>query len=182
MPAVATPEQLFVHELQDLYYAEKTLTKTLPRLAEEASDRALSRAFAAHLKETERHVVNLEQVFRQIGEKAEAHPCPGIEGIKKEYDDFMAEHNPSAEIVDSFLTGAAARAEHYEIAGYTRLINQARALGEREAVALLQENLRQEKEALKNVETISKRLLKESNGNGTSTTGSRNRAKATASR
>ena len=94
----------------------------------------------------------------------------------------MAENDPSAKIVDNFLTGAAARTEHYEIAGYTGLINQARALGEREAVTILQENLRQEKEALKKVETISKRLLKDSNGNGTSTSGSRSRAKATASR
>lgn len=182
MPEVTTPEQLFIHELQDMYYAEKALTKTLPKLAEEATDRELSRAFAAHLKETEKHVTNLERVFRQIGEKAEAHPCPGIEGIKKEHDDFMSENDPSAEIVDSFLTGAAARAEHYEIAGYTGLVNQARALGQRESVELLQENLRQEKEALKKVETISKRLLKESNGNGSSRSGSRSRAKATASK
>ena len=74
---------------------------------------------------------------------------------------------------DAFLTGAAARTEHYEIAAYTGLVNQARALGEREAVELLQENLRQEKEALKKVETISKRLLKESNGNGSSKSASR---------
>jgi ferritin-like metal-binding protein YciE len=179
MPAMTTPEQLFVHELQDMYYAEKALTKTLPKLADEASDAELSRAFTAHLKETEKHVSNLERVFKQIGEKAEATPCPGIEGIKKEHDDFMADNDPSPKVVDNFLTGAAARAEHYEIAGYTGLINQARALGEREAMAILQENLRQEKEALKKVETISKRLLKESKGNGAATRG---RAKATASR
>ena len=103
-------------------------------------------------------------MFKQIGESAQAHPCPGIEGIKKEHDDFMPENDPTPKMRDAFLTGAAARAEHYEIAGYTGLVNQARALGEREAVTLLQENLKQEKEALKKVETISKRLLKESNG------------------
>jgi ferritin-like metal-binding protein YciE len=74
---------------------------------------------------------------------------------------------------DAFLTGAAARAEHYEIAAYTGLVNQARALGERDAVELLQENLRQEKEALKKVESISKRLLKESNGKSRTNGGSR---------
>jgi ferritin-like metal-binding protein YciE len=85
---------------------------------------------------------------------------------------------------DAFLTGAASRAEHYEIAAYTGLVNQARALGERDAVELLQENLRQEKEALKKVESISKRLLKESNGSARSrrSTGTRRRAKAGASR
>lgn len=182
MSDVTTQEQLFVHELQDMYYAEKALTKTLPKLAEEASDRELSRAFTSHLRETEKHVSNLERVFKHIGEKPQAHPCPGIEGIKKEHDDFMAENDPTAEIVDSFLTGAAARAEHYEIAAYTGLVNQARALGQRDAVELLQENLRQEKDALKKVETISKRLLKASNGYGASKSGSRSRPKAAASK
>ena len=190
MPQVKTPDQLFVHELQDIYYAEKTLATTLPKLAQEATDAELSRAFTAHQKETEKHVTNLEKVFKQIGKSAQAHPCPGIDGIKKEHDEFMKENDPSIKMRDAFLTGAAARAEHYEIAAYTGLVNQARALGEREAVDLLQENLRQEKEALKKVETISKRLLKESNGSTTSKNGSskrrssssRTRAKASASR
>jgi ferritin-like metal-binding protein YciE len=164
MAAVTSPEQLFEHELQDMYYAEKTLTKVLPKLAEEASDRELSRAFTSHLRETEGHVANLEKVFAQLGKKPEAHACAGIEGIKKEHDDFTKENDPSTEMLDAFLTGAAARTEHYEIAAYTGLVSQARALEEREAVELLQENLKQEKEALKKVETISKRLLKDANG------------------
>ena len=169
MSQVTTPEQLFRHELQDMYYAEKTLATTLPKLAQEATDPELTRAFTAHQKETEKHVSNLEKVFKQIGASARAHPCPGIEGIKAEHDDFMKENSPNDAMRDAFLTGAAARAEHYEIAAYTGLVNQARALGEREVVTLLQENLKQEKEALKKVETISKRLLKESNGsNGSS--------------
>jgi len=170
---VKTPEQLFVHELQDMYYAEKALATTLPKLAGEASDSELSRAFTAHQKETEKHVANLEKVFKHIGKSAQAHPCPGIDGIKKEHDEFMKENDPSTAMRDAFLTGAAARAEHYEIAAYTGLVNQARALGERAAVELLQANLREEKDALKKVETISKRLLKEaSNGNGSSQRGS----------
>jgi ferritin-like metal-binding protein YciE len=181
MPAVTSPEQLFVHELQDMYYAEKALTRTLPQLAQEASDGELSRAFTSHHKQTEKHVTNLEKVFRQIGKPAETHPCPGIEGIKKEHDEFMRENQPSAGMRDAFLTGAAARAEHYEIAAYTGLVSKARALGEREAVELLQQNLKDEKDALKKVETISKRILKESNG-GTSrrkTTRSSSRARTT---
>jgi ferritin-like metal-binding protein YciE len=124
----------------------------------------LSRAFTSHLRETEKHVANLEKVFRQMGKSPEAHPCAGIEGIKKEHDDFMKENSPSEEMLDAFLTGAASRTEHYEIAAYTGLVSQARALKEREAVQLLQENLKQEKEALKKMETISKRLLKDANG------------------
>lgn len=167
MPAVMSTQQLFVHELQDMYYAEKALTRTLPQLAQEASDGELTRAFQSHLKETEKHVSNLEQVFKKIGKTAQAHPCPGIDGIKKEHDDFIRENQPTAEMRDAFLTGAASRTEHYEIAAYTGLVNQARALGERDAVELLQQNLREEKEALKKVETISKRLLKKSNGGTT---------------
>lgn len=173
MPRVTLPEQLFEHELQDMYYAEKTLVSVLPKLADEASDRELSRAFKSHLKETEKHVANLEKVFEALGKSPEAHPCAGIEGIKKEHDDFKKENDPSAEMLDAFLTGAAARTEHYEIAAYSGLVSQARALEEREAVSLLQENLRQEKEALRTIETISKRLLKDANGSSGNGRGSR---------
>jgi len=171
MSAFKTPEQLFEHELQDLYYAEKKLTTVLPKLAEEATDRELSRAFTSHLRETKKHVANLEKVFKQIGKSPEAHPCAGIDGIKKEHDKFVEENDASAEMLDAFLTGAGARTEHYEIAAYTGLVSQARALKEREAVALLQENLKQEKEALKTMEAISKRLLKEANGSSSSGNG-----------
>ena len=167
MPKVASPEQLFVHELKDMYYAEKALTKVLPRLASEATDRELSKVFTRHLDETRDQVENLEQVFKNIGKRAEAQPCPGIEGIKEEHDHFMKENEPSDKMLDVFLTGAAARTEHYEIAAYTGLIALARTLGERDSVELLEENLRQEKEALKTVESISKRILK-ATGNGSS--------------
>jgi len=164
MGQVNSPKELFVHELQDIYYAEKVLTKVLPKLAEEATDTELSRAFTSHLKETEKHVANLEKVFEQLGERPKAEPCPGIEGIKQEHDEFVEEQNGNAQILDMFLTGAAARTEHYEIAGYTGLVGKARALGEREAVDLLQQNLKQEKEALKKVESISKRMLDDVKG------------------
>jgi ferritin-like metal-binding protein YciE len=170
MPTVTSPEQLFEHELQDMYYAEKTLTKVLPKLADEAKDGELSRAFTSHLKQTEKHVANLEKVFRQIGKQPSATPCPGIEGIKREHDEFVQTNGTSTKMLDAFLTGAAARAEHYEIAAYTGLVSQARALKQREAVELLQENLRQEKEALKKVETISKRLLKDASNGSRRTT------------
>ena len=158
MPQVTTPKQLFKHELQDMYYAEKTLATTLPKLAEEATDPELTRAFTAHQKETEKHVANLEKVFKQIGESAQAHPCPGIEGIKKEHDEFMKENSPSDEMRDAFLTGAAARAEHYEIAAYTGLVTMADALGEKDAAKLLRANLEQETAALEKLTTISKTL------------------------
>jgi ferritin-like metal-binding protein YciE len=157
---MTSPKELFVHELQDMYYAEKQLTKVLPTLAREATDRELTKAFQDHLSETREQVENLEQVFQNIGRRAEGQTCPGIDGIKEEHDEFMKDNEPSASVRDVFLTGSASRAEHYEIAAYTGLIEQARALGERDSVKLLQENLRQEKEALKTVESISKRIVK----------------------
>ena len=169
-----------MHELQDIYYAEKVLAGALPKLADEATDTELSRAFKSHQKETEKHVANLEKVFKGLGEKAKAEPCPGIDGIKKEHDDFMKENELTEETRDAFLTGAGARTEHYEIAAYTGLVAQARALGERDAVDLLQQNLKQEKEALKKIETISKRLLKESKESNGSSSRSGTRARATA--
>jgi ferritin-like metal-binding protein YciE len=193
MSQVRSPKELFVHELQDMYYAEKTLTKVLPKLADEANDRELSQAFTSHLRETEKHVANLEKVFQRLGERPQAEPCPGIDGIKKEHDEFMEEQqNGKSDIVDAFLTGAASRTEHYEIAAYTGLVTKARALGERESVELLEQNLKQEKEALKKVESISKRIFKEAakgetstarrSGNGARSSSSKARTSVTRSR
>ena len=161
---MSEPRELFLHELGDILYAENVLVKALPKMAQEADDADLSTGFEEHLDETKKHVAVLEQVFETLGEKPKAEKCPGIEGIKKEHDEFIDENTTSAEMLDAFLTGAASRTEHYEIAAYTGLVTQARALKQPDAVALLQENLKQEKEALKKVETISKRLLKDANG------------------
>lgn len=160
MGKMADPRELFLHELQDLYYAENVLAKTLPTMAREASDRELSSGFKKHLTETKRHLGNLEQVFGQLGEQAKGERCPGIDGITAEHDEFMAESDPSREVCDMFLTGAAARAEHYEIAAYSGLVTMARGLGERDCARLLGENLREEKEALKLAESVGKRLAR----------------------
>ena len=115
---MSDPRHLFLHELGDVLYAEKTLVKALPKLQEEASDAELASGFADHLEETRQHVKNLEQAFEALGEPAKAEKCPGIEGIKKEHDDFVANESPTPEVLDAFLTGAGARTEHYEIAAY----------------------------------------------------------------
>jgi ferritin-like metal-binding protein YciE len=167
MPQLTSPEDLFEHELKDVYFAEKTLTSVLPKLASESNDRELAKAFTHHLDETKDQIKNLEQVFRNLGKPAQGEKCPGIEGIREEHESFMRENRPTGELLDMHLTGAASRTEHYEIAAYTGLIEKARALGQRDSVKLLQENLRQEKEALKKVESISKRILKDGNGSRT---------------
>jgi ferritin-like metal-binding protein YciE len=164
--------ELFLHELKDIYYVERALTKTLPRLAAETKDRELALGLKAHLRQTERHAKNLEKVFQKLGERAEAEPCPGFDGIKQEHDEFMKER-PSQEVLDVFLTGAAARTEHYEIAAYTGLVTMAKAIGEPQAAKLLEENLKQEKETLRKVEQIGRRLSKSAARNGRVATRSR---------
>ena len=162
MAEMTEPRELFLHELGDILYAERVLVKALPKLEQEASDSELAAAFKAHQTETETHVSNIEEAFDVLGEKAKAEKCAAIDGIKQEHDDFVKEESPSPEILNVFLTGAGARAEHYEIAAYEGLITAAEALGEEKVVGLLSQNLSQEKEALNTLKTISKRLATES--------------------
>jgi ferritin-like metal-binding protein YciE len=158
---MSDPRELFLHELGDALYAERTLVKTLPKLQKEASDRELALGFKEHLDETQQHVKNVEEAFEKLGEKPTAEKCAGIEGIKQEHDDFVAEESPSHDVLDAFLTGAGARTEHYEIAAYEGLVTMAEAMGETEVVELLSENLEQEKTALEKLQTIGKRLAQE---------------------
>jgi Mn-containing catalase len=161
------PRELFLSELADVYYAEKTLEKALPKLAQESSDRDLKKGFEQHHEQTKKHAANIETIFEILGVRPQATPCPGIDGIKKEHDDFMAAHDASPALTDLFLTGAASRAEHYEIAAYTGLLTMARSLGEAKVTRLLQQNLKEEQAALKKVETVAKRLADSTNGSST---------------
>ena len=155
---MSDPRELFLHELGDVLYAERTLVKALPKLQEEASDEELAQGFGDHLEQTRQHVKNVEQAFQALGEEAKAEKCPGIEGIKKEHDDFVANESPSQEVLDAFLTGAGARTEHYEIAAYEGLVTMADAMGEDDVATLLRNNLEEEKAALRKMQAIGKRL------------------------
>ena len=158
---MSDPRELLLHELGDILYAEKLLVKTLPKLQKEASDEELSTRFGRHTEETKQQVQNLEQAFKALGEKAKAEKCPGIEGIKAEHDEFVSQESPSPDVLNAFLTGAAARTEHYEIAAYEGASTMAKAMGETEVARLLDENLKQEKQTLKKVQTIARRLARE---------------------
>jgi ferritin-like metal-binding protein YciE len=158
MPKMSEPRELFLHELGDILYAENQLVKALPKLAKEATDADLRTGFEQHLEQTRKHVDNVKKVFETMGEKAKAEKCPGIDGITSEHDEFMKEEQPTPDICDMFLTGAGARAEHYEIAAYTGLVISANALGESAAAKLLEANLAEEKEALKRLEAAAMRL------------------------
>jgi ferritin-like metal-binding protein YciE len=161
MPEISSPKELFLHELGDILYVERKLAeKVLPKLIDEVSDDEFKSGLESHLRETRQHVTNVEKVFRIFGEEPHAEECVGFEGLKKEHDELLEKSSDA--LIDHIDLGAAARTENYEIAAYEGLRRMAKAFGEDEAVALLDTNLKQEKEALREVEKIATRLSNES--------------------
>ena len=141
---IKTMNDLFVNQLQDIYYAEKQLVKALPKMAEKATDQQLKQAFLTHLDETKTHVQRLEQVFQMHGAQAKAVDCPAIDGIIKEADETAGEVADKA-VLDAALINAAQAAEHYEIARYGSLIAWAKWLGRNDCASVLQKTLEEEK-------------------------------------
>ena len=161
MSEITTPRELFVHELGDILYVERQLAdEALPKLISEVQDTEFREALESHLEQTRGHVSNVERVFRMLGEAPSAEKCLGFEGLKAEHDKMLEE--TSRDLIDSVDLGAAARTENYEIAAYEGLRRMAKALGEDEAVDLLDANLKEEKEALRQVEKIATRVSNES--------------------
>jgi ferritin-like metal-binding protein YciE len=161
MSEITTPRELFLHELGDILYVERALAeKALPKLIGEVQDAEFRSGLESHLKQTREHVAKVEQVFDLFGEEPQAEKCVGFVGLRKEHDQLVEE--TSSELIDLVDIGAAARTENYEIAAYEGLRRMAKAMGEDHAVELLDENLKQEKETLREVEKIATRLSNES--------------------
>ena len=137
---------LFVHTLRDVYYAEKQLAKALPEMVEKATDAQLKQAFQSHLLETKNHVVRLEQVFKMQGIEAKGVDCPAIDGIIEEAEEVSGEVE-DGDVLNAALAAAAQAAEHYEISRYGTLIAWAKQLGRSDAARLLQQTLDEEKAA-----------------------------------
>src|SRR5262245_16212671 len=148
-----TLHDAFLDELRDLYDAEKQLTKALPKLAKTATSPKLREAFESHLEETRGHVERLEQVFESLDEKVRGKHCDGIAGIIEEGKSIMGEDLNDV-TMDACLIAAGQRAEHYEIGAYGTIIAWAEAMGHKEAVGLLQENLNEEKAADKKLSAL----------------------------
>lgn len=138
-----TLEDLFVHELQDLYDAEHQITKALPKMAKSASSPELKRAFEAHLEETKKQIERLAQVFDLLGKSAKGKKCQAMNGLLEEGDDLMSE-NVEPEVLDAGMIAAAQKVEHYEISGYGSVRTWAQLLGHIEAAELLQQTLDEE--------------------------------------
>jgi ferritin-like metal-binding protein YciE len=137
-------DDLFVHHLQDIYYAEQQITKSLPKMITKVSDPQLKQGLEIHLGETRNHLQRLERVFQLHGESPKAVNCPAIDGIITEAEDIMGDASDS-EVLDAAALAAAQAVEHYEIARYGTLIAWARQLGRSDCAEVLGPTLEEEK-------------------------------------
>jgi ferritin-like metal-binding protein YciE len=151
---VKTLDDLFVHTLKDVYYAEHQITKALPKMIEKAHNSALKEGFKHHLKETQGHVVRLEQVFKTLNKKAESVTCEAIDGILAEAKQVISDVRDDA-VLDAAIASSAQAVEHYEISRYGTLIALAKQLGHHDCVAPLQATLDEEKAADRKLTEIS---------------------------
>lgn len=139
-------KDLYIDELRDIYNAENQLTKALPKMAKAATSEELRAGFEEHLTQTRGHVERLEKIFSELGEKPTGKKCKGMEGLVKEGKEIIEEEDRGGETLDAGLISAAQRVEHYEIAAYGCVRTYANLLGEEDAVNLLEQTLKEEKE------------------------------------
>jgi ferritin-like metal-binding protein YciE len=144
--SLATLHDLMVHELKDLYSAERQLVQALPRMARAASSAQLRTAFENHLSQTEEHVTRLEQIMESFGESPKGQKCAGMEGLIEEGKSFLKEE-ADPDVMDAGIIVSAQKVEHYEIATYGAVCEYARIMGHTEALKLLQQTLEEEKSA-----------------------------------
>lgn len=141
---ISTLNDLFVHTLQDIYYAEKQIEKALPKMIEKAGSPELKQGFETHLQETHRQVERLEKVFEIHGESPKTVTCPAINGIIKEAEEIAGDV-ADQDVLDAALTAAAQAVEHYEISRYGSLAAWARELGRNDCAELLHQTLEEER-------------------------------------
>ena len=138
--------EFFIEELKDIYYAEKKIVKTLPKMRKAATTKELQQAFEEHTQQSQKHVERLTQVFELLGEKAKAKTCDAIEGIVKEGEGIITDTETGTATRDVGLILAAQKVEHYEISTYGGLATLADNLGLSEVAALLRQTLEEEKQ------------------------------------
>jgi ferritin-like metal-binding protein YciE len=146
MSKLKSLEDLFEHQLKDLYSAEKQLIEALPKMAETASDAGLKKAFESHLEETKEQKKRLEQVCELVGISPGRMKCKAMEGLVEEGEETIDE-DATPEVKDAGLIASAQRIEHYEIAGYGTAAHYAERLGKAEAAQLLRQTLAEEQQA-----------------------------------
>ncbi|MDT7827583.1 ferritin-like domain-containing protein [Pricia sp. S334] len=136
-------EELFEHQLKDLYSAEKQLTEALPTMASKANDDKLKGAFESHLEETKNHKTRLEDICKELDIDPEGETCKAMQGLVKEAESFIEEAEDD-DVMDAGLIAEAQRVEHYEISGYGTAVRYAKELGHSDIAKKLQETLDEE--------------------------------------
>lgn len=140
-------KELFIDELKDIYWAEKHLTKALPKMKKAATSEELAAAFEDHLTVTENQIARIEQVFEMLEMTPRAKKCEAMEGLVKEAQNLMEELPKGSAVIDAGLIIGGQKVEHYEIAAYGSLVQLAKTMGENEIADLLQQTLDEEKQA-----------------------------------
>ncbi|MDU0343227.1 YciE/YciF ferroxidase family protein [Bosea rubneri] len=140
---IANMDDLFVHTLRDIYYAEHQIRRALPDMVDKATNADLKQGFQTHLRETEQHIVRLQEVFRLHGVEEKGVNCPAIDGILEEANEIAGEVDDK-QVLDAALIAAAQAVEHYEITRYGTLVAWANQLGRSDCAALLKQNLDEE--------------------------------------
>lgn len=144
--SLETLQDLLVHELKDLYSAERQLIQALPKMAKAATSDELRTAFENHLAQTEEQVVRIETIMESFGESPKGQKCAGMEGLIEEGKNLLKE-DADEDVMDAGIIAAAQKVEHYEIASYGTVVEYARVLGHTEALQLLEQTLEEEKTA-----------------------------------
>lgn len=155
-----TLRDAFIHELRDLYSAEKQLTKALPKMAKAASHEELVEAFETHLEETNTQIERLDEIFEQLGVTSRGDKCKAMEGLIAEGEQLIKE-DAAPEVHDVLLVAAAQRIEHYEIAGYGTARTLANRLGESDIADILQTTLEEESDTDERLTEIAENLVNE---------------------
>jgi ferritin-like metal-binding protein YciE len=153
---IKTMEELFLHGLQDIYYAEQQITKALPKMIDKATNRDLATGLKAHLEETNKQIERLDKVFQKLDKKPSGTRCPAIDGLIEEADELTGEVADRA-VLDAAIIAGAQAVEHYEICRYGTLIAWAEKLGHEEVVRFLTTNLNEEKAANTKLNTVALR-------------------------
>ena len=157
--AITTTQEKYLHELGDIYDAENRFLKGQREMLQAATDATLKAGIEQHIAESEQQVANLEQVFQLLGEKAKAEPCDAAKGIVTEGQKNLKEAGTD-EIRDCLIGSSLMKVEHYEIVSYRGLVLGAEQMGNKEAAALLAQNLKQEEQTAAKLEQNAPKLLK----------------------
>jgi ferritin-like metal-binding protein YciE len=150
---IKTLDDLFVHTLQDIYYAENQIAKNLPSMIEKATDPQLKQGFQTHLQETQNQIKRLEQVFQMHGQPVKGVTCVAMDGILEEAKETMGDVDDT-DVRDAAILASAQAVEHYEITRYGTLVAFAKQLGREDCAGVLQQNLDEEKATDKRLTAI----------------------------